>query len=450
MSQLGMGSFARSPSVKLVVICILIVLLMIPLLLVVGLVSERQGRAASVASEVAQTWGAQQQLSGPFVIVPYTIRTQVRDGDKILDQTQERRAVFLPQELSIDGNAATQVLTRSIFEVNVFTARLSLTGRFAAPLLADVDANAISVRWSDASLVLALSDVSGLKEAANLIIDDSQTIAFQPSLGIPGVYTNGIHAKLGGTSEPLQAFSFRVDLVFSGSGQLTFAPAARETKVALSADWPHPSFMGGFLPTERAISDAGFTASWAVPDLARSVPQAWSLADAGVDRLGATHFGVAFYQPIDFYDVVFRAVKYGILFLALAFMAVFVLEIVADKRVHAVQYLFVGIAMIFFYVLLLSFSEHIGFLPAYGVASVATGGMLSMYVGKALRSLGHGLAMMVLFLVLYGFLYLILQLEDYALLAGAILGFAALCVVMFATLRVDWSGGRASESKTVG
>ena len=421
-------------------------MLLVPLLLVVGLVSERQGRAASVASEVARTWGSEQALSGPFVVVPYTVRTQVRDGEKLVDQVQERRAVFLPEALAIDGDAVTKVLTRSIFNVNVFTAKLSLSGRFEAPTIQDVEANALAVRWSDATLVLALSDVSGLKEAANLVIDDNQTIAFQPSLNLAGIHTNGIHARLRrsgqaqGTNEPLQAFSFRVDLVFTGSGRLSFAPAARETNVALSADWPHPSFTGGFLPVERTISEAGFKASWAVPHLARSVPQAWSLADAGIDRFVGTQFGVSFYQPVDFYDVVFRAVKYGVLFLALAFMAVFVLELVSDRRVHPVQYFFVGLAMIFFYVLLLSFSEHIGFLHAYGVASVATGGMLSLYVGTALRSGGHGLAMLVLFLVLYTFLYFILQLEDYALLAGASLGFVALTGVMFATLRVDWSG----------
>jgi len=277
-------------------------------------------------------------------------------------------------------------------------------------------------------------------------VSGTDALAFAPSLGIPGINMNGIHAKLGpaktafgGDGTP-QAITFHSDLVFSGSGKLTFAPAARETKVSLTSDWPHPSFMGAFLPVDREVSANGFKASWRVPHLARSVPNVWSLADAGIDRFGPYQFGVSFYQPVDFYDAVNRAVKYGVLFLAMAFMGVFVLELLSRERVHAVQYLFVGIAMVFFYVLLLSLSEHIGFLAAYAIASVATGGMLSLYVGKTLRSTASGLLMLALFLLLYGLLYFILQLEDYALLMGAILGFTALTAVMFATLRVDWTG----------
>lgn len=182
-----------------------------------------------------------------------------------------------------------------------------------------------------------------------------------------------------------------------------------------------------------------------MPHLARSVPSSWSLSDAAVDRLSPYAFGVTYYMPVDFYDLVSRAVKYGVLFLALSFMAVFVLELSSEKRVHAVQYLFTGIAMIFFYVLLLSIAEHAGFTPAYLIATAATAGMLSLYVGRALESSRSGWIMLGGLSTLFGFLYFILQLEDYALLAGAIAGFAALTAVMFATLKVDWSGRKTPE-----
>ena len=226
---------------------------------------------------------------------------------------------------------------------------------------------------------------------------------------------------------------------------LEVAPVARETRMSMTSDWPHPSFSGAFLPTERSISKGGFTASWRVPHLARSVPQAWSLASAGIDRFRPYQFGVQLYKPVDFYDLVARAAKYAVLFLALAFMAVFVIELVSGRRVHPVQYLFVGLAMIFFYVLLLSLAEQLGFALAYLLASAASGGMLSVYVGRVLESRRHGIVMLAAFGLLYGLLYLILRLEDYALLAGAILGFAALTAVMFATLRVDWSGRTAAS-----
>ena len=156
--------------------------------------------------------------------------------------------------------------------------------------------------------------------------------------------------------------------------------------------------------------------------------------------------GCNFYVPIDYYDLVNRAAKYGLMFLAVAFFGVFVLELTSGKRVHAVQYVFVGVAMILFYVLLLSFAEHIGFATAYLAASIATGGMLSLYVGMALRSAARGFIMLSVFLILFGLLYLILRLQDYAMLAGAVAGFVMLTVTMFATLRVNWSGETAAPS----
>jgi inner membrane protein len=263
---------------------------------------------------------------------------------------------------------------------------------------------------------------------------------------VPGTYMSGMHAKLSGAPSAVEGeaalkdFSFQANLVFTGSGSLTVAPAARETRFELSSDWAHPSFTGAFLPTDRTVTEQGFSAKWRVPHLARSVPHAWTLADGGFERFSQHQFGVTFYQPLDFYGLVTRALKYGILFLAVGFMGVFMLELMSDKRVHSVQYLFVGLAMVFFYVLLLSLAEHIGFTPAYVAASIATGGMLSIYVSRALESARSGLMMAALFALLYGFLYLILQLEDYALLAGAGLGFVALTAVMFATLKIDWSG----------
>lgn len=440
------GQIARSPAFKFFLIAFLILLLLIPLLIVGALVSEREGRSRSVVAEVSRTWGGVQQLTGPYLVVPYSVRIETQEGEKVIQRVQERRAVFLPEELTVTGDAKSGVLHRSIFDVNVYTATLAVAGRFAVPDVAEVDPNAISVRWRDATFALALSDVAGLKEAATLRLNGRDALPFQPSLGVPGANLSGIHAKLSGAPSviagegPPQAFAFHADLHFTGSSSLNFAPAARETRVEITSDWPHPSFSGAFLPVERAVKADGFSAKWRVPHLARSVPQAWSTVDGGIDRFLIHQFGVSLHQPVDFYGLVMRAVKYGVLFLAAAFMGVFVLELLSRKRVHPVQYVFVGLAMVFFYVLLLSLAEHIGFTTAYVAASTATGGMLAVYVAKALGSLRSGLLMALLFALLYGFLYLILRLEDYALLAGALLGFAALTAVMFATLKVDWSG----------
>jgi hypothetical protein len=190
---------------------------------------------------------------------------------------------------------------------------------------------------------------------------------------------------------------------------------ARETTVALSSDWPDPGFIGAFLPTDRDINPANFSARWQVPHLARSVPQAWSLENQGLLVLSAYKFGVRFVVPVDFYQVVSRAAKYAMMFLATAFMAVFVLELRSAHAVHPAQYMLVGLAMAFFYVLLLSFAEQIGFLWAYLIAAIATVGLISTYVGRVQRSASKGFVMLAVLALLYGLLYMILQLEDYAL-----------------------------------
>lgn len=441
----------KSPAFKFALVAFLILLLLIPLFIVRELISEREQRARSVRYEVGRIWGPDQSIVGPVLIVPYTIRYETVQGEKRVEQIQERRAIFTPDTLDVNGRTETKTLQRSIFEVPVYNAKLKLNGRFGTPNIADVAANVVEVRWRDAVFALALSGVAGLKEAAVLKIDGAGAIPFAPSLGMPMGSMTGIHAKLTegassvitDTGQPPRAFTFSVDLAFNGSVSMQFAPVARETSIRLASDWPHPSFEGAFLPDERTIDDKGFRASWKIPHLARSVPEAWSSQEAGIERLSPYTFGVQMIAPVDFYSLVDRASKYGILFLTLAFMAVFTMELTSGRRVHAVQYLFTGIALVFFYVLLLSLAEHIGFALAYTLASAATGIMLATYIGAALASLRKGLVMLAIFVATYALLYFILQLEDYALLAGALLGFVALTLVMFTTLKVDWSGDGA-------
>ncbi len=438
-----------SPGFKFFLIGFLILLLLIPLFMVMGLISEREGRSRQVKNEVARTWGARQNLSGPYLVVPYAVMVESHKGKERIERKDQRYGVFLPEDLSFDVKTKSKVLKRSIFDVNVYTADMKLSGNFAAPDIRTIDPNAIDVRWNDAIVAVALSDVSGLKESASLKLDNQTALKFEPSIGISEGRQSGIHARLrpisdvGGPGASFgltpDAFAFEIDLVLTGSQALFVAPAGRLTKAHMISDWPHPSFAGGFLPATRSISDEGFDATWQVPHLARSIPQAYQAQRGKLDRFGSHNFGVRYYAPVDFYDLVSRAAKYGILFLSFAFMAVFVMEMLAGKRIHAVQYVFVGLSMIFFYVLLLSFAEHIGFAKAYAAASIATGGMLAIYFSKAFKSMRFGLAAAALFILIYGLLYMILRLEDYALLTGALLGFAALTTVMFMTLRVDWS-----------
>jgi inner membrane protein len=417
-----------------------------------ALVAEREQRAEGVRQEVAREWGGSQRIVGPVLIVPYTVVVVTGQGDKRTEEVQERRAVFLPQTLNINGNAATKVLHRSIYDVAVYTGELDFEGRFAAPDMSEIATDVHSVRWHDAILSLAISDVSGLKTAASLLIDGGTKIPFEPSIGVSGA-RDGIHARMtsatslypapGTSAATMSAFDFKFALTFNGSSELTFAPVAQETTVSLSSDWPDPSFTGAFLPTDRVLEPTKFSAHWLVPHLARSIPQAWSHFDQGLERIDPYQFGVRFIVPVDFYQLVTRAAKYAMMFLATAFMAVFLLELGSARHVHPVQYLFVGFAMILFYILLLSLAEQIGFLWSYLIAATATSGLTSLYVARVQGSVVKGLAMLLVLSLLYGLLYLILRLEDYALLAGAVAGFVMLAIVMFSTLKVDWSGEKA-------
>lgn len=448
----AVGRWVRSPAFKFFLIGFLTLLLMIPLFIVYGLISERESRARSVQAEVGRLWGPEQRLNGPFLVVPFSVRVESGPPDKRVETMQERRALFTPEKLEIAGNADAKILRRSIFDVPVYATRLKLTGRFIAPRMADVAADALNPRWKDATLILGIAGVSGLKEEAILKVAGAPDVAFSPSLGLPAGSTTGIHARLAGAfpaaadNKEIAAFPFSIDLVFNGSVSLDVAPAARETRFSLTSNWRHPSFAGAFLPDERSVTASGFTATWKVPHLARSVPESWVLTEAGVDRLAPYVFGVRLVSPVDTYSLVNRATKYGLMFLALVFMAVFCLELMTSSAVHSVQYLFTGIALVFFYVLLLSLAEHIGFKWAYLTAALATGSMLALYIGAVLKSRRMSLIMLAVLLVTYLLLYLILQLEDYALLAGALLGFVALTSVMFATLRVDWSGATGRRS----
>lgn len=444
----------RSPGFKFFVIAALILLLAIPLLLVWLIIEERSQHANAVATQIAAEWGETQRINGPFLVVPYTVSRTITQGDKLIEEIQERRAIFLPSRTTIAGKAVPKVLTRSIYTVTVYQSALQVSGRFEAPNLAELVSDAKDVRWQDAVLAVGIADVSGLKSTAAVKIDGANERAFDPSLGMPGYNLQGIHARVGDataatTGSGLRAFDFTFALELDGSSGMFFAPIARDTIVTMDSPWPHPSFTGSFLPTERKITADSFSARWQIPHLARSVPHGWTMAATGEygdgpeQRLSPFGFGVNFYVPVDTYDLASRAAKYALMFLATAFMAVFLMEMRSGRSVHAVQYLLVGIAMVFFYVLLLALAEHVGFATAYVSAAAATSTMLALYIAKAQASVLKGAVMLGVLAALYTLLYMILRLEDYALLAGAIGGFVMLTIVMFATLKVDWNGRAA-------
>jgi inner membrane protein len=300
------------------------------------------------------------------------------------------------------------------------------------------------VHWDRAVLSVQIADARAIQEAVTLAWGGRER-AFEPGLGDGassagnprGDPATGIHVRLpdlrGG-----EATAFSLALRLHGSGSLAFAPLGRETEVALRSDWPHPSFQGAWLPQTHEISGDGFAARWKVPYLGRGFPQAW-LSDASPGEVvSASRFGVSFVTPVDPYRISQRAAKYDLLFLGLTFLALWLFEVLAGVRVHAVQYLLVGGAMSLFYLLLLAFSEHIGVGAAYAIAAVGIVALIAGYTVAVLRQRRRGAAIGGVVAALYGYLYVLLHNEDHALLVGSVGLFAVLAGVMWLTRGVDW------------
>lgn len=458
------SDFFRSPAVKLVGLLIIGFMLMIPIALVWALVYERDHRSSSVIREIGQQWGAPQRLSGPYLILPYKVEIAGTKTVEVIAGTEERpvvihkeepdireeirHAVFAPQLLRINGDVETSVRERSIYKATVYTADLAVNGRFAPIIAIDTEEKVVGIDWDKMQLTVGIAGLSGI-ENAELRLDSGDAVRLEPGAGsMRGLDIAAVHspALARSAAEAANGLDFELDLRLRGSESLMVAPAGRLTEVDIRSPWPHPGFTGRFLPGEREIGDAGFSAKWSVSHLARPLPSQWIMGDKRVSGISGHDFGVRFVTPVDFYSLVDRALKYGLMFIGIVFAIVFAMEMATGARVHGVQYLLVGLMMIMFFLLLLAFAEHIGFTRAYLIASAATGGVLTVYVGLVFGGRLRALIAAASFTLLYAVLYLILQLEDYALVAGACLGFAMLTAVLFGTRRLDWSAVRSVTS----
>ena len=440
MASDGIGETVRSrrvPSLgmKLVVIGALAVLLHLGSVMTLGLVREREARSASAVAEIAGKWGGAQRLLGPVLTVPFTDA----EGRILLGR-------FLPDELEIKGSAEPEIRYYGIFKTVVYTSKLVVSGRFTAPDMAAWQITPEQVQWQNAVIAFGISDSKGIRENLEVSWDGSK-LATEPGTGTHGFPANGVSVKL-----PRDSFAngkpvaFSLSLQINGSESLFFHPLGKVTNVELSSPWAHPSFGGAFLPEKRSIDAKGFTAAWRILHHNRSYPQAWfdigqttaSGHTQNAEAIARSGFGVEMHIPADHYQQVERSVKYGILFIGLTFMAFFATEIIARRRLHPVQYFMVGLAMTIFYVILLALAEHVGFSAAYLAAATGVVGLITAYSKAALAGLKPAAGVCGVLVTLYGFLFVTLRLQDYALLVGALGVFGALAVFMMVTRQVDW------------
>jgi inner membrane protein len=422
----------QSLFVKLGSIGFLVLLLLLPNAMIGDLIRERQYRQVEASESVSQSWGGPQRIIGPVLSIPYTSWVEQPDDKRI---AVSGVAHFLPERLNVDGEVAHQVRQKGIYDIVLYQSSLDLSGRFTAPDFAALHINPDDVHWEQASLSLGISGMTGIKEA--ILLDwGGEALRMSPGTFDPKLLKSGV--SIGVPAGPSETgYDFSMPLKINGSSFLYLEPVGKETQVTLRSDWPSPGFEGAFLPDRREIGADGFSASWQVLDLNRNYPQSWK-SDAY--SLGETQFGVRLVNPVDEYLKNERSAKYAILIIGLTFMIYFFFEILRKFHIHPFQYLLIGLALSVFYLLLLSLSEQAGFNLAYLAASAATIGLISGYSSAFLKSASLTLQLTLMLIAIYGFIFVVLQLEDYALLAGSLGIFAALAAVMYASRKVDWYG----------
>lgn len=429
---------------KVIGIAALALAMLIPLAQVNDLVGERAGRAGEATQKIAERWGAQQLVAAPVLVVP--VRWQelrertVTPGMPPIKEmaTVEEREYILADRAAVVGKLAPELRRYGIYETAVYTADLQVEGRFSATDIAALASPGVEPQWDRAELRLPIADVRGIRRISTLHFGDRE-LAFAPGSG--GVANVGAIAaaapidagKLGET------LPFSFTLTLAGAERFALLPLARETDLHLSSPWPDPGFDGAFLPATRKVGANGFEADWQVLDLNRRLAQHWRESDSP-DALSETSFGITLTQPAGSYQQNVRAGKYGVLFIALTFVAFFLFEVLRGLRVHPVQYLLIGLALCTFYVVLLALSEQVGFGLAYAIAAACVVAMIGGYAGVVLAARRAGLVLGALVAVIYGLLYGLVVSEDYALLMGSLALLAAVAALMYLTRRVDWYG----------
>jgi inner membrane protein len=433
--------------VKIASIVLLIAFLHIPLAMTSGVLREREGYRDLASREIAAVWGQRQLVTGPVLAVPYACRTKVTRAkwiDGRMLQVEETELVwalayFLPVTLDAAGPVEPEVRHRGIYGTAVYSAQLSLTGAFQPDFTA-AGIEAERIDWEKARVLFGVSDLHGVRAIGPFKTGEGKEATFESSGGTADEFLP-LAAKVSGVTAGARLdFTFAVGL--QGSVRLEIAPLGKTTSVHLQSPWPDPSFTGASLPVARTVSAGGFKAEWKTSHFSRGFAESWtSRVTSNGDmtkKIEAEAFGVRFAQPVDGYSMAGRAQKYGVLFFVLIFSAFFLFEVTSELRIHPLQYAMVGAALCLFFLGFLALTE---FWPpglAYSVAATGCTALVSLYSLSFLRTgwrtlvIGGGLG------ATYGYLFFVLQSQDYALVAGTVALFATLALVMFCTRRINW------------
>jgi inner membrane protein len=459
---------SSSKGSKLIIVCVLALLMSIPALFVFMILNERTHRAESVSREIGQLMGGPQVFLGPVLSVPYIVPAKtavVASGARTLSPTENGTLIVFPQEAYAEVTSRSEVRSRSMFRVPVYTSDLKFAATFdLSRVLSEAKPGALLL-WDKAEILTGASDSRGARKDITLQVGPQKLIMSPSLLSVTLPYSHNRNGDGGNSGGPMSLFSAPVSglssetplkveaqMRFTGAQKLGVMAYGKTTAVKLSGDWNYPSFGGDFLPANRAFHHdagtpllkgevdlkSGFEATWSVPYVARGIP---GIVDFNaLSKLSRSELSVTFVEPTNPYQSVGRSLKYAMLFVGLVFLAYFLFESTSKQEVHPAQYVLVGLAQITFYLLLLSFAERIGFDAAFLVAASATVLLISAYAGMIFKSRLRFGAALAAFGLLYAMIYLLMRMEDYALLVGAVAAFGVIAAVMILTRNINWYG----------
>lgn len=431
-------SVKNTPLAKAITIGVLCVLALIPMGIVMDMTSDRESLYHEVVRDIGRSWGEDLTLSGPVLVIPYSyyvMREESSDDGKTINQIKEinqDELIILPKKLELNLSLKHDFRSRGIYQSLVYNAALQGKADFS-PSQYKIP-NLIAFDHNNARLVFGISSNKAIDkvEAITLRGDRAQLVGSLMS----GTDSTDIDSLKKGFYQGIaladehNGFSVDFAMTLRGSQSIDTLPLGEQTLVNIEADWPHPSF-NGVLPSQRQIDEHGFKAQWNISHLTRNYPQEFVKSRGA--KLSEITANTTLFEPVTHYGKVERSVKYGLLFIVLTFIMLFIFELGQKANLSSIQYMLVGAAMAIFYLLLLSLSEHLSFIYAYLIAATIPVLSISAYVASATRSPKRGVTVGVMQAGLYTVLYSILQLEDYALLMGTGLLLIVLLILMYVT-----------------
>lgn len=438
----------RSLVYKFLAMMVLIIFILITLMMISGIISQREHYRNDVIKDISSSWTGEQTIEGVFLVVPYkeiitkrdVVETNGREEIRLRSQTEQKYVYYYPKELNINGNVIPEERYRGIYKIPVYKADMTFKGHFEIPKQnGKTDYVSSKITWQKPYLAVGIGDIRGINRSLKMNVNEKD-IELLPGSNLDFIQ-QGVHGFTELNYDQDQKINFSVDLKLNGMKSLSFLPSGEFTNVNLTSPWPHPSFIGRYLPNQREISENGFKASWENSFFSSNMGdhfQRCTTSSTSCSNFKNNHFGVSFVEGVDIYLQAERAIKYAILFVLLTFVAFFLFEILKKLRIHPIQYGLVGFALMLFYLLLISLSEHIAFMTAYLIASGASVSLLTFYVSYVLKGFKRGLGFGVILVGLYGALYMLLRSEDFSLLLGSLLLFVTMALIMVVTRHVNW------------